>query len=135
MQCYGALSVITPGITDINALVESIQRAASGVIGAEITRAVRDVTLNGKEIKTGDYISIIDGELGSVSPTAEAALTEMLDGVDMDEYEIITLFVGTNVSDDTRADLTELLEDKYPDCEVIVYESGQDVYDYMIAIE
>ena len=135
MQCYGALSVITPGITDIDALVDSVNRAASNVIGSEITCAVRDVTIKGKEIKTGDYIAITDGDISAVSDSAENAVKGLLEGLDMDEYEIITIFVGKNVSDDDRSDLTEYLEDTYPDCEVIVYEGGQDVYDYMVAIE
>ncbi len=135
MQGYGALSVITPAITDIETLVKNSERAANGVIGSEITCAVRDVTIGGKEIFAGDYIAITDGEITAVEKTAEDALCKMLAGVDMDDYEIITLFTGKNVSEDARAALTERIEDLYPDCEVVVFEGGQDVYDYMVAIE
>lgn len=135
MQGYGALSVITPGITDIDMLVKNVTRAAESVVGTEVTRAVRSVTLSGKEVHEGDYIAISEGEIAAVSDSAESALLEMLTTVDMDDYEIITLFVGKNVTDDSRAELTEALEDTYPDCEVIVYEGGQDVYDYLMAIE
>ena len=135
MQGYGALSVITPGITDIEKLVSNAQSAASSVIGCEITRAVRDVTINGKAIKVGDYIAISEGEIVAVEQSPESAAITMLSGVDMDDYEIITLFVGKNVDMEKRVELTEQIEDLYPDCEVIVYEGGQDVYDYLIAIE
>ncbi|MBQ9071236.1 MAG: DAK2 domain-containing protein [Clostridia bacterium] len=135
MQGYGALSVITPGITDINALVQSIERAAEGVVGSEITRAVRDVTIGGKQIHAGDYIAITDGEINAVAETAEAAVMNMLSEIGMDDYEIITLFVGREVSDARRVELTELIEESYPDCELEVYIGGQDVYDYMIAVE
>ncbi len=135
MQGYGALSVITPGITDVSALVESVTRAAEGVVGAEVTMAVRDVTVSGKEIKTGDYIAICGSEISAVAPTPESAVLELLDSMDMDDYEIITLFVGRNVSHDRRMKLTELIGDKYDMCEIEVFESGHDVYDYMIAIE
>lgn len=135
MQGYGALSVVTPGITDIDMLVKNITRAAEGVIGAEVTKAVRSVTINGKEVHEDDYIAISEGEIVSVADTAENALLEMLGTVDMDDYEIITLFVGNGVSEDRRAELTENIEDAYPDCEVVVYEGGQEVYDYLLAIE
>ena len=135
MQGYGALSVITPGITDVEMLVKNAERAACGVVGSEVTRAVRDVTIGGKEIFAGDYIAITDGEISAVEKSAEDAVLAMLETLDMDEYEIITLFVGGDVSEDARADLTERIEDAYPDCEVTVYEGGQEVYDYMIAIE
>ena len=135
MQGYGALSVITPGITDIDVLVENAKRAAEGVLGFEVTNAVRDVTLSGKEIKKGDYIAISDGEITSVADSAHNAVLSLLEGVDIDEYEIITLFVGAAVSEDERATLTEELEELYPDFEITVYIGGQEVYDYYIAIE
>ena len=135
MQGYGALSVITPGITDIDMLVKNAESAAKGVVGSEVTRAVRDVTINGVKVCEGDYISITGGNITSVKDSAEAALLAFLESVDMDEYEIITLFVGKDVSDDRRADLTEEIEELYPDCDVTVYKGGQEVYDYLIAIE
>ena len=135
MQGYGALSVITPGITDMDILVENATRAAQSLVGSEITRAVRNVTINGKEIKENDYIAITDGQINVVSDSSKNAVLAVLEEVDMDEYEIITLFVGKDVSENERAELTEEIEELYPDCEVIVYEGGQDVYDYLIAIE
>lgn len=135
MQGYGALSVITPGITDIDVLVQSINRAIGGVIDVEVTHAVRNVTLGGKEIKEGDYIAISEGEIAAVAESAEDAVLSMLEGTDMDDYEIITLFVGKDVTEESRAELTERIEELYPECEVIVYNGGQDVYNYMIAIE
>ena len=135
MQGYSALSVITPGITDMEMLVSNIEDAASSVVDAEITQAVRDVTLNGKDVKKGDYIAISSGEIVAVEDSASAVALSMLETVDMDEYEIITLFTGKGVSEEERAELTEQIEDAYPDCVVEVYEGGQDVYDYLIAIE
>ncbi len=135
MQGYSALSVITPGITDPNAIVTSATNAAKSVQGCEVTRAVRDVTLGGKEIREGDYIAISEGEVVAVAESAEKALETMLKTADTDLCEIITLFVGKDVSDERRVELTERLEKQYPDCEVTVYEGGQEVYDYLVAIE
>ena len=135
MQGYGALSVITPGITDIDILVSSVCEASKSVVGMEITQAVRDVKINGKEIKKGDYIAISDGDIVSVSRSAEDACMFSLEGVDMSEYEIITVFVGKGVSGERRVMLTETIEEAYPDCAVEIYEGGQEIYDYLIAIE
>ena len=60
---------------------------------------------------------------------------EFLGGLDSDEYEIASLFVGKNVSDESRAALTEKIEEEYPDFELEVYKSGHAIYDYMIAIQ
>lgn len=135
MQGFGALSVITPGITDMKSLVESATRAAAGVTCCEITAAVRDAVIDGLDIKTGDYIAITDGEISVSATSAEEAVKAALEAADTDLSEIITLFTGKNVSAEKRAALTEEIEELYPDCELSVYEGGQEVYDYMIAIE
>ena len=135
MQGYCALSVITPGITDMEALTASAQRAANSVIDAEITKAVRDATIDGIEIKSGDYIAISEGNIVATALTAEEAVLEMLEKADTDLSEIITLFVGKDVSAERRVALTEQLEEIYEDQEIVVYEGGQDIYDYFLAIE
>ena len=135
MQGYSALSVITPGITDTEALLESIQRAIAGVVDGEITAAVRDVTIDGREIHTGDYMAISGGRIVATAPSAEEAAMGMLSEADTDLCEIITLVVGKTVSEERRAALTEMLKDAYEDCEITVYDGGQDVYDYLISIE
>lgn len=135
MQGYSALSVITPGITDMDSLVQSANRAASGVIDGEITKAVRDVTIGDKHVTEGDYIAISCGEITSVADSAEKAVLGMLRAADTDLAEIITLFVGNDVTSESRAELTEKLKQDYPDCEIVVYEGGQAVYDYLVAVE
>ena len=132
---YGALSVITPGIKDIDALVSSAERAAGGVIDGEITVAVRDAVIDGKMIHEGDYLALSGGEVVSVSATAEDAVLDMLSDIDIELCEIITLFVGEHVSEECRASLTERLKEAYEDFEIVVYNGGQEVYDYLIAIE
>ena len=134
-QGYSALSVITPGITDMDALLESATRAVKGVASVEITQAVRDAVIDGKTVNAGDYMALADGGLSALGPTAEEAVTLALAEADTDLAEIITLFVGNAVDAATRAALAEQLEEIYPDCEITVYEGGQDVYDYLIAIE
>ena len=135
MQGYSALSVITPAVTDIDALVAGAERAAASVVSGEITCAVRDVTIDGLDIKKGDYIAITDGKISCTSDNAEQAVMDMLSSLDMDDYEIITLFVGEGVTSERRADLTERIAEEYPEQEVEVYEGLQPLYDYLLAVE
>jgi len=135
MQGYGALSVITPGVTDVDALVRSAERAAKSVLGIEITRAVRDATVGGVAIKAGDYMAISEGGISAVSTSAEDAVLTSLDEADMDDYEIMTVFAGAGADREKRAELIGAIEEKYPDIEVTTYDGGQGVYDYLIALE
>lgn len=134
-QGYSALSVITPGIKDVDALIASAERAAQGVIDGEITRAVRDATLGGITITAGDYMAISGGEIVAVSDNPEDAVVSLLEHSDIGLCEIITLFVGDQVCDEKRAELTEKLKELYSDYEIVVYEGGQAVYDYLVAVE
>lgn len=135
IEGYSALSVITPGITDMDTLTSSANRAACDVTGGEITKAVRDATVNGRAVKCGEYMAISEGEIVAVDDCAEDAVLKMLEAADTDLCEIITLFVGKNVADEQRVSLTEQLKELYDECEIVVYDGGQDVYDYLVAIE
>ncbi len=135
MQGYSGLSVITPGITDIDVLVKSISNAVQSVIDCSITKAVRDATIDGISISCGDYMAFVGGKLVSATKSRTDAVLNALESADTDLCEIITLFTGKNVSEEERVALTELLEQKYDDCEIVVYEGGQDVYDFLLAVE
>ena len=136
MQGFAALSVISPELDDLDTMIESANEAAQNVIDAEITYAVRDAVVGGVEVKKDDYMAISSHEIKATAKTAEDALIKMLEGVeDIDDYAVITVFVGADVTEEVRAELTENLESKYPDHEIIVYEGGQEIYSYLVAIE
>ena len=135
MQGYSALSVINPSLGDTDLIISSATSAASAVIDGEITRAVRDVKIDGREIHEGDFMAISGGKIVATAENAEDAVMEMLKESDVDFCEILTLFVGKDVSADRRVSITEMIEEKYPDLELTVYEGGQEVYDYLLAVE
>ncbi|MBR3972183.1 MAG: DAK2 domain-containing protein [Ruminococcus sp.] len=132
---YCALAVINPGFTDMQVLTESALRAVKDVKSYEITRAVRDATIDGTEVKKGDYMALGSGKVQSTADTAEDAVLRALEINDTDLCEIITVFTGINVKPEKRVALTEALEEIYDECEVVVYEGQQEVYDYYIAVE
>lgn len=135
MQGYCGLGVVTPGIKDMDVLIKSISNAIAGITDCSITKAVRDASVDGVSISCGDYMAIVDGKIVSAAKSRTDAVLGALESTDTDLCEIITLISGKNVSDDERRSLTELIKEKYDDCEVIVYEGGQDVYDYLLAVE
>ncbi len=135
MQGYGALSVINPGIKDMDTVIKSASHAAADIIDGEITRAVRDASVDGVKINCGDYMAFAGGKLSATAETAEEAVIQLLENADTDLCDIINLFVGKNVSENDRVALTEKLKELYEDCEITVYEGGQEVYDYLVAVE
>lgn len=135
-QGYSALAVFNASITDLDEQVSDITSAIEAVVSGEITVAIRDTVINGVEVKEGEYIGILDGKLVSSEKDALSAIFAMIEKVeDIDDKEILTLFVGKDISDRERATVTEALEEKYPDFSIEVYVGGQEIYSYLISIE
>ncbi|MBQ1977839.1 MAG: DAK2 domain-containing protein, partial [Ruminococcus sp.] len=132
---YCALAVINPGFTDMQILTESAERAVKDVQSFEVTQAVRNATIHGTDVKQGDFMAIGAGKVQATTDTPEESVIKALENLDTDLAEIITLFTGKNVTADRRVSLTEELEEIYDECEIVVYEGGQDVYDYYVAVE
>ena len=136
MQGYSALSVMVPDPDNIESVIKSATSAARSIIDAEITYAVRDASVNGREVKKGEFMALSQHQIMATAENAEDALLGLLGSLEaLDDYEIINVFVGKSVDDEARASLTEMIEDKYPDHELIVYEGSQEVYSYLVAIE
>lgn len=132
---YCALAVINPGFTDMQLLTESALRAAKDVTSYEITQAVRDAVIDGTEVRNKDYMALGAGKVQATAKTAEETVLKALEANDTDLAEIITVFTGCNVNAEDRVALTEALEEIYDECEIVVYEGNQEVYDYYIAVE
>ena len=71
----------------------------------------------------------------AVAKNPEQAVMDGLETVDMDLAEIITLFAGKQVTAQQKQMLVEKLEDSFPDCQVVVHQGDQDVYDYLVGVE
>ena len=135
MQGYAALSMISHD-DDIEGIIESARDAIDNVIDAEVTYAVRDAVIGGVSVKKGEYMAISHSEIAATACTPEDAVLAMLEGVsELDEHEVISVFVGCDVTEQKRAELAEGLTEKYPDHEIMLYNGGQEVYSYLIAIE
>ncbi len=132
---YSALAVITPAMKDMDALERSANQAARSVADGEVTVAIRDAVVDGQSIKKGDYLAFSKGSLLAIGKTPEDAVLQLLEKLDTDLAEIITLFVGNGVSDERRTGLADTIAEQYDECEVVTYLGGQDVYDYLIAVE
>ncbi len=136
MQGYCALSVMAPDPGNIDSVIRSATSAAKSIVDAEITYAVRDASVNGREVKKGEFMALSQHRIKATADNAEDALLGLLSSIeDIDDYEIINVFVGAAVSDECRAAVTERIESTYPDHELIVYKGGQEVYNYLVAIE
>lgn len=110
-------------------MTESLKAVSSG----EITYAVRDTTIDGREIHSGDILFLGDNGLLSVGKDILSAVKEALPK--MGEGEILSLYYGEDVkAEDAEALVSEIQKDN-PDLEIELQNGGQAVYYYLVSLE
>ena len=114
---------------------ENMQEVLSTVSTLEVTHAVRDTLIEGVEIKKDQFMGIKDGKIVVSDLSLNTVLEELLEKSLDEDKEIVTLYLGEDSTDEYTDFLEELLENKYPDVEVELIESGQPVYPYIIGVE
>lgn len=114
---------------------EAMCEVIEGIKSIQITCAVRDSNLDGKDIKTGDILGIVDGEIMVVGKKNDDVLISALDKVTDSDTGIITVFCGEEIDDKNMTKLKNKLEKKYSDCDVTVMHGNQPIYSYIASAE
>ena len=114
---------------------EAMMAEMSRVKTGQITYAVRDTVIDDKEIHSGDIMGIGDRGIlcvgKSVMDTALDTLKAMVD----EESELITIYYGVDIEDETAEKFLERVEEAWPQCEVELHSGGQPIYYYLMSVE
>ena len=114
---------------------ENMEEALSMVKTGQITYAVRDTHIDDKEIKEGNIMGIGDDSILAVGEDIAEITKETIDLMADEESELISVYYGEDITEEDANALGEELQEKYPDCEVEVYEGGQPIYYYVVSVE
>ena len=101
----------------------------------QVTYAVRDTMIDDKEIKQGDYMGIGDAGILSVGTEMEEITVSMVEQMMTDELELISIYYGSEVTEEDAEAVRGRLEEKYPRCDVELQYGGQPIYYYIISAE
>ncbi len=101
----------------------------------QVTYAVRDTNMDGKDIKQGDFMGLTDKTIVAVEKNVDDAATSLIDSMIDDDAELVSLYYGADVDEDGANKLADKLADKYEDVEFEVQFGGQPVYSYFISVE
>ena len=113
----------------------NMQEVLSTVSTLEVTHAVRDTNIEGVEIKKDEFMGIRNGKIVVSNLSLNTVLEELLEKSLDEDSEIVTLYLGGESTEEYTDFLEQLIEEKYPDVEVELIESGQPVYPYIIGVE
>lgn len=114
-----------------SAMLNEIARVKTG----QVTYAVRDTSIDGREIHQGDYMGIGDQGILSVSTDIRETVFEMMDQMIDVDTELISIYYGKDVEPETAEAVCAEAESRYPGCDVELQSGGQPVYYYIISAE
>ena len=132
---YSALSMIDKS-QDANSILRDMNDAISHVATGLITTAVRDVEYPNLKVCKGDYIGLDRKQVYSDSADRLEAVRGLLEKLpEIREKEVLAIFYGKAVDDVTLDALRAMLDEHFPWLEYGMIDGGQEVYDFILAIE
>ncbi len=113
------------------AMTEEIANVKTG----QVTYAVRDTNIDGKEIRKEDWMGMGDSGLLSVNADITVAFKEMIDAMVTEDSAVVSIYWGEGSDADKAEALGAEIQEKYPDLEIEISEGGQAVYAYIVSVE
>lgn len=101
----------------------------------QVTYAVRDTSIDGIEIKEGNIMGIADKGIVACGEKVDDTTLEMIETMVDEDSELISLFYGSDVTEEEAEELGAKIEEAYPDCEVEINKGDQPIYYYIISVE
>lgn len=112
-------------------MTEEIKTVSTG----QVTYAVRDTTIDDKEIKQGDFMGLGDSGILSVGTAISEVTMTMIDEMMSNESELISIYYGSEITEEDAENLRSRVEEKYSSCDVELQYGGQPIYYYIVSVE
>ena len=114
---------------------ETMMDEIKNVNTGQVTYAVRDTTIDDKEIKQGDYMGIGDKGILSVGSSMSEVASNMIDEMMTDDKELISIYYGADIPEEEAQTLCKEVEQKYSGCDIELQYGGQPIYYYIVSAE
>ena len=105
------------------------------VLTGQVTYAVRDTVIEDKEIKQGDYMGIGDSGILSNGTDMIEVTFRMIEEMMQEDKELISVYYGADISEESAEELKSRIEEQYPKCDVELQYGGQPIYYYIVSVE
>jgi DAK2 domain fusion protein YloV len=120
---------------DLETNARVMARAAGDVETIEVTTATRDVEIDGVAVKEGQCIGLLNDRLRTAGSSPEEVILTMLSQFTLEDFEIVTVYWGEDVTQDEAEQMVARIETLSADIEVELVEGGQPHYYYILSLE
>lgn len=135
-QGVAAMMGYSTGEESLHDAAQTMSAAASSIISAEVTRAVRNAKVEGLgEISQGDWIGIVDGTPIVSHADPWIAISTLVRRIMTAPLELVTIYAGAESDPGVTSALSEWIQAEYPLTEVTVVEGGQPLFPYLLSFE
>ncbi len=134
-EALTALVVYDPEAT-VESNAAEMAEAITTVTTGEVTQAVRDAPGPMGDIRTGDWLGLVDGEgIVAVADKLEATVLRLLERVVADDIELVTVITGADADHEVTSAVEGWLADHRADVTVEIQHGGQPLYPYLVGAE
>ena len=120
---------------DIEEVFEEMGEISASLQRAEVTRAVRDAKLDGREVPEGSFIGFLDDAMTAAGESAEEVTLSLARTIVENGADILTLVYGEDLDADEAERIAEGIRGLDEDLEVDVRDGGQPLYPIQMAAE
>lgn len=112
-------------------MVHEMQSVKTG----QITYAVRNTMIDDIEIAEGDIMGIGDKGILTVGKSVTGTALDTLKAMIDEESELVSIYYGSDISEEEAEVFLAQAQDVCPDCEVELHSGGQPIYYYLMSVE
>ena len=114
---------------------EVMESEMLNIKSGQVTYAVRDTQMDGKNIKQGDFMGLTDKTIVSVSDNVMDAAKELIESMLDSDSELVSLYYGAEVTEEEAEHLADAVLEEHDEIDIEVQFGGQPVYSYFISVE
>lgn len=114
---------------------EIMESEMQAVKSGQVTYAVRDTNMDGKEIKQGNFMGLTDKTIVSVDESVQKAAKELIESMLDENSELISLYYGADITEEEAENLADLILQEHEEINIEVQYGGQPIYSYFVSVE
>ncbi|MBQ3791685.1 MAG: DAK2 domain-containing protein [Clostridia bacterium] len=132
---YAALSMLDFSSGDTDGILRDLEEVMESIATGEVSRAIRNARLGGREITEGDYIGFCGDKVLSDEKDRKEALCSLAAELGIAGRDIAIVVSGADVPESEAEETAAHLQERFPKTEVIHIRGEQPVYDYLLVLE
>ncbi len=114
---------------------EAMTEGLSMIKSGQVTYAVRDTSIDGKEIKAGDIMGLSDKTIETVGTDIIDTTIDLLKKMMDEDSELITIYYGEEGNEADAERVADAIRQIDADVEVEIHDGGQPIYYYFVSVE